>query len=125
MQPICSTGDWWQNFAPINPLRKVKTVVRNSIVRKKLSATMTIVIKAPFLTNIFLHKVSNIYILYFESSYHDVMILIFTLLFLYEQKKSEKEKMRIILQKRIIRKNVNEKDVADGVIQIIKCRYQK
>lgn len=41
------------------------------------------------------------------------------------QKKSEKEKMKIILQKRIIRKNVNEKDVADGVIQIIKCPYQK
>lgn len=63
VQPICSTGDWWQNFAPINPLRKVKTVVRNSIVRRKLSATMTIVIKVLFLINIFLHKVNNIYIL--------------------------------------------------------------
>lgn len=66
-------------------------MVRNSIVRKKLSATMTIVIKAPFLTNIFLHKVSNIYIVFWiELSWCYDFDIYFTF-FVWAEKKRERE----------------------------------
>lgn len=121
VQPICSTGDWWQNFALKNPLRKIKTPARNSIVRKKLSAIMTIAIKVLPLTSMFHHKVYIMYIYFCIVSSSTIIDCNYLYI---KQKRNERERAITILQidqRKTTRKNVNEKDVADGVIQIIRC----
>lgn len=87
VQPICSTGDW-QNFASKNPLRKIKTPARNSIVRKKLSAIMTIAIKVLPLTSMFHHKVYIMYIYFCIVS--SSTIIDYNYLYI-KQKRNERE----------------------------------